>query len=150
MKERLPDLIVTHNTDRNREPPETEYRTFLLLYHAKSGLGQHPPKENIEGSVTAFINNGRWVVGCDICHTAVVAEYSDPFFCCPSCGSGGAWRRVIFPLPEEKAKIEAVLLMRPGFRHSAPNRNWEPARETLDDLRRQNIEAGDPVDVVPE
>lgn len=145
----IPDLIVTHNTDRNREYPGVPFRRFLRIYHARSGLGQLPPENRISGGVTAFINGGRWVAGCDICHTALVVEPADPFFCCPSCGSGGVWRQVVFPTPEAKAALEALMLMRPGFRHSAPKRNWEPATEDLDTVRRQNIAAGDPVDQVP-
>ena len=146
----LPDLIVTHATDRNRELPEVEYRTHLLIYRVKNGLGPLPPfdQDHMKGRVAAFINGGRWVLGCDICHTAVVAEPLDPWFCCPGCGSGGKWRAVVFPTKGDKAAIEAILLLRPGFRHSAPSRNWDLG-ETKDDLRRQNIAKGDPVDQLP-
>tara|TARA_Y100000310_G_scaffold334179_1_gene413311 strand:- start:12684 stop:13226 length:543 start_codon:yes stop_codon:yes gene_type:complete len=144
--EKLPDIIITHNTDRSRTHPELGYRRHLLLYHMKSGLGLLPPPEKHKGGVLAWINGGRWVVGCDICRTAVVAEPTDPWFCCPSCGSGGYWRRVVFPV--NKQIIEALLLMRPGFRHSAPKRNWE-LLESLEDLRRQNVQAGDKVDQPP-
>ena len=145
MADKLTDVIVTHNSDINRQYPESTYRLFLQIYHAQSGLGVLPSVDKVDGTVTAFINQGRWVVGCDICHTAVVPDDTDPYFCCPACGSGGFWREVLFPVSEMKAKIETVLLMRPGFRHNAPARNWEPSKETLDDLRWQNIEAGDPV-----
>ena len=86
---------------------------------------------------------------CEICHSAVVAEPEDPYFCCTTCGSGRSWRRVIFPREDLRREIETVLLLRPGFRHSAPVRNWNRS-ESIDDLRRQNIEAGDPVDRRPE
>ena len=145
----LPDLIVTHNTDRNRYHPESSYSTFLLLYHVQSGLGQHPPADKVEGQVWAHISAGRWCVTCEVCRSAVVAEPEDPFFCCVACGSGGAWVEVIFPVEDLKRKIETILLMRPGFRHSAPVRNWDRS-ESIDDLRRQNLEAGDPVDQLPE
>lgn len=142
------DLIVTHNTDRYRDYPEADYRSFLLVMHAKSGLGQHPATDKVEGEIWAHISAGRWCVICDICRAAVVAEPEDPYFCCTACGSGGVWRQVIFPRDDLKQEIEAVLLLRPGFRNAAPSRNWDRS-ESIDDLRRQNIEAGDPVDRQP-
>lgn len=145
----LLDLIVTHNTDRNRHHPEADYRTFLLMHHAQSGLGHHPAADKIEGELWAHISQGKWCVMCEICHSAVVAEPEDPFFCCVACGSGGAWRRVIFPRDDLKRQIEAVLLMRPGFRQSAPVRNWDWS-ESINDLRRQNLAEGDPVDQLPQ
>jgi len=151
----LPDLIVSHNTDRNRDHPELGYRDHLLLYRVRSGLGQFPPDEETEGSVIAFIEGGRWIVNCDSCHSSVVAEPTDPVFICPSCGSGGKWREVIFPEPI-RAEIETILLLRPGFRHSAPARNWNALGpggrkppESPDDLRRENLAHGDPVDHLP-
>jgi len=142
------DLIVTHNTDRMRQHPQANYRTFLLLYHAQSGLGQHPPREEIGEPLFAHISVGRWCVMCDICRCAVVAEPDDPWFCCPACGSGGKWRPVIFPDPDQKEEIERILLMRPGFRSAAPSRSWFFG-ETPDDLRQENLDHGDPVDRQP-
>lgn len=143
----LPDLIVTHNTDRNRHYPELSYRNFLLLFHVKSGLGPLLPEGKVRGEIEAHISVGRWCVLCGICRSAVVAEPTDPFFCCVECGSGGAWRRVIFP--REREEIETVLLLRPGFRGASPARSWFP-NETVDDLRRENLDHGDPVDKQPE
>jgi hypothetical protein len=137
----LPDLIITHGTDRLREHPETGYRAFLAVYHAKNGLGPLPAADRIAGTVDVYINHGRWVVECEICASAVVAEPEDPLFICPTCGGGGTWRRVTFPAPAVRARIEALLLLRPGFRNAAPNRNWRPG-ESLAKLRAENLEHG--------
>jgi len=137
----LPDLIITHGTDRQRQHPEAGYRQFLAVYHAKSGLGPLPPTDRVAGTVNAYINHGRWVVGCDVCASAVVADPEDPLFVCPTCGGGGTWRQVIFPATAEKEQIERLLLRRTGFRNAAPNRNWTPG-ETLDKLRAENREHG--------
>ena len=146
----LPDLIVTHNTDRNREYPEVSYRTFLLIMHIKSGLGRLPPIDKVsDTSIWAHISSGRWCVLCPGCRSAVVAEPTDPRFCCVECGSRGEWHPVIFPVEHLKVEIEGVLLLRPGFRHSAPFRNWDRS-ESIDTLRRQNLEQGDPVDRQPQ
>jgi predicted RNA-binding Zn-ribbon protein involved in translation (DUF1610 family) len=141
----LPDLIITHGTDRLRQHPDEGYREFLAVDRAKSGVGPLPPADRVVGSVRAYINHGRWVVDCAICASAVVAEPQDPVFSCPTCGSGGVWRKVEFPAPAVQEEIERLLLLRPGFRNAAPARNWMPG-ETVADLRRQNLAAGDPVE----
>ena len=140
----LLDEIVTHNTDRMRHFPNDDYRTFLLRMHVTSGLGPLPPAEVVVGSLDAYISIGRWVILCDICRCAVVGEPTDPVFCCTARGSGGAWREAVFPVSTEKAAIERILLLRPGFRNAAPARNWAPP-DTVSVLMGQNIEAGDPV-----
>lgn len=147
----LTDLIVTHNTDRMRHYPEASYRQFLLTMHVKTGLGQLPPNDKVSATqdpILAHISFGRWCVLCPDCTSAVVAEPTDPFFCCTACGSRGEWIPVIFPVESLKLQIETVLLLRPGFRNNAPSRNWDVS-ESVDDLRRQNIAAGDPVDRLP-
>ena len=138
------DEIVTHKTDPMRHFPNDDYRTFLLRCHVKSGLGPLPAPELFGGSLVAYISTGRWVIQCDACLSAVVGEPTDPVFCCTACGSGGVWKRAIYPPPALKAGIEKVLLMRPGFRNAAPKRNWTPT-ESLGLLMRQNIAAGDPI-----
>lgn len=150
MPEILPDLIVTHNTMRNRELPETDYRTHLLIYHVRAGLGHLPPPDQVsDRKLLALVSHGYWCIACPYCYTGVAAEPTDPWFCCPACGSGGKWIEVVFPDHDTKSRIETILLYRPGFRHEAPFRNWYPTTESLDDLRRQNLERGDKVDEQP-
>lgn len=138
--EKLDDCIITHSTDQHRQLPGVPYRVFLASFHARAGLGPLPSNERVHGSVEAFVSRGRWIAQCVICATAVVAEPTDPFFCCPSCGSEGNWVLVVFPA--DKIRLEQVLLCRPGFRNAAPTRNWK-APETYSDLCQDNIKNGD-------
>ena len=119
--------------------------------------------------IPAYMNNGRWILHCPKCATALNAW--DSGVICPRCHpgvlakalqpiKGGLFRAVgdielieqartqarelseeYFPqYPEEKAAIEKVLRLRPDPR----NMNWEPG-ESVADLRLQNIEHGDRV-----
>jgi hypothetical protein len=142
---------VTYNTDQMHHFPEAPYRTFLLIMHTKTGLGQLPPDDKVSENqepIQAHVSFGRWCISCPDCGSAVVAEPTDPFFCCTACGSRGEWIQVVFPVEDLRQQIETVLLLRPGFRNNAPSRNWDRS-ESVDDLRRQNIAAGDLVDRLP-
>ena len=74
----------------------------------------------------AFVNHGRWLWQCPACMTAVqVSETAGAvdLCCCPACFGQGF---VLPSFPHARAEIEAELLRQPGYRHSAPFRNWEP------------------------
>jgi hypothetical protein len=117
----------------------------------------------------SYMNNGRWLIHCPKCDTALPAQESGVI--CPRCHPGmlakaykmlpsGLLRPVAdvdliqetliharslneeyFPeWPPDKAEIERILRLRPAAKHM----NWHPG-ETLADLRLQNIQHGDPV-----
>ena len=132
------DEIITHKNDRHRHYPEASYRDFLAIYRAANGLGplpSVPPLREMGDALEARIDLGRWLVECEICKAAVVADPDDPVFLCPSCGSGGKWRPVIFPA--DRAVIEEILLLRPGFRDANTSRFWLPG-ETAEQLAVEN------------
>jgi len=88
----------------------------------------------------AWINYSNWSVTCDMCNESVVAEPSDPVFYCPNCenaANGYRARPVEFPDQDTKHEIERLLLLRPN----PDTRTWY-ADETLDDLKKQNLEHG--------
>lgn len=144
--ERLADAIIHFKIDSHHQYPTADYRTFLTIYHAKNGLGLLPElnPDNLGPPVLARIDLGRWLVDCDACRAAVVIDTDDLVFICPACGSSGKWQEITMPTPDDKAKIEEILLLRPGFRDANKNRFWFP-NETIDDLLNQNREHGAPV-----
>lgn len=119
-------------------------------------------------NVTAYLNWGRWLIDCPTCKTALLArEHTICLVCFPHIEAkalrdvGGGLLRpvddvelieqareqarkagaVLEPVyPAERNAIEAILRVRPD----RSNFNWLPG-ETLDDLRLQNIQHGDPV-----
>lgn len=99
--------------------------------------GRHVPpnfSEQPDGSVAAvkaYVNHGRWLVGCPRCNSAQYATLSDPRFWCALCGYG--WAAVTFP--EELQLIEATLMARP----SPLNRNFDPEFETARTLHGETL-----------
>ena len=117
----------------------------------------------------AYMNNGQWIMNCPRCDTPLPCW--DTGVVCPQCYPdimaralrplrNGDLRPVpdqelieaarataqaaddeYFPLyPSERNQIERILRMRPAPK----NMNWIP-EETLEDLKSQNLEHGDPV-----
>jgi hypothetical protein len=116
-----------------------------------------------------YMNNGRWLLDCPQCSTPLPARESGVV--CPRCYpdmlakalkplANGTFRPVAdveligetltkarrlkeeyFPaFPPEREQIERILRLRPAPKFM----NWQPG-ETLEILRQQNIEHGDPV-----
>jgi ribosomal protein L37AE/L43A len=86
----------------------------------------------------AFVNAGRWVVMCPTCSSAQEAHSTLKRFWCVDCQQareGGAWCPVLWP--DERAAIEAALLLRPDPR----TRNWMPG-ETVEQLIGENVARG--------
>lgn len=82
-----------------------------------------------------FVNHGIWKIGCSCGdHPIYWPEYGEA-----NCFLCGAMFVDVQP-PKHYRDIEAILLKRPQM----VNRNWTPD-ETLDDLRAQNLAAGDPI-----
>lgn len=122
--------------------------------------------------ITAYMNNGRWLMNCLKCGTPLPAWESGVV--CPRCYPG-MLARAFQPLPggllrpvadieiveqtrkkangngeeyapsfpAEKTEIEKILRLRPA----AKNMNWLPS-ESLADLRKQNLDHGDPVPAI--
>jgi hypothetical protein len=83
-----------------------------------------------EFALTAYANEGRWVVMCPDCGGAQLAAREDARFMCVECANfaiEGLWRAVVWPADVDG--IEAELERRP-FRR---NQNWHPG-ETVEDL----------------
>jgi hypothetical protein len=119
--------------------------------------------------LNAYLNHGRWIIHCPRCDTALPAK--EEGMVCPICWPGvnakalqpipgGLFRPVADAelinqvkakakakgelyapvFPAEKEEIEKIVRMRPKVYHV----NWTPG-ETVEQLRQQNIERGDPV-----
>jgi len=85
-------------------------------------------------TAVARVDHGRWLIDCE-CGDAAFAWAAHPEAACMGCG---AVYGVQFPPAETVAKAEAVL---DGRREA--NRNWFPDRETVKDLRAENLLGGD-------
>lgn len=140
------DFIVNFETwqAKDGKPKERTLFAFISRYCAKNEIPV-PPISALKGEVEAFINQGRWVVGCPVrgCGNAVMASYQEPYFFCHACGNADNpdhWYRVIFP--EDREEIEKVLLERKSQNpFNAPHRNWIPG-EDVAYLRWENAEHG--------
>ena len=142
----MPDMILTYRTGKRTMDKmfyELGFRAYLSTLRQANGIEPAglPDDDAIEGEVTAHINHGRWIVECGVCHTAVLMDDQDLVFYCPGCGTDAQWRRVVMPDAAERAEIERLLLLRPGWHDKAPTRNWTPGN-SLEDLRRENLEHG--------
>ena len=137
----MADYIVHHEHQQRVGLPQ-----FIQEFWGRYKFGRLPPVNNIQGSVAAYINDGRWVAECPAgCGGALVVSDQQAIFICADCGSpenGNNWYAVVFPAA--KVQIEQVLLQRPT---RAPDRahfrHWLPG-ETVADLKRQNRERGLP------
>ncbi len=83
------------------------------------------------GTISAYVNRGRWVADC-ACNGAELVAPGEEML----CGSCGARNTPKFPGPKKRDEISRLLLRRDVF-----NQNWHPD-ETVDELLAQNIENG--------
>ena len=137
-----PDYIVHHEHFQ----PHRGFVNFIQEYWGRAGLGRVPPLGNVQGEVSARINEGRWLADCPAgCGGALIVTMQPALFICVECGStenGGNWYTV--RLPPNKVAIEAVLLLRPASRPDhATTRNWIPG-ETVAQLKQENRDQGLP------
>lgn len=82
-----------------------------------------------------YVSLNRWVADCPECNSGAAAWPRNPEACCYGCG---ATFKVLFP-PDWQAAA-AVLEQR-----AQKHRHWQPLAETLDDLKAENVEHGDPI-----
>lgn len=123
------------------------FKQFIDYHLLKFGNPISPPydAENCKGKLPAEVNYGKWIANCPTegCNGAIVVSEKVPFFMCPYCANFsnlGKWYEVKFP--EDKEKIEKILLKRPawdGF--NAQHRHWKPD-ETVANLVRENADRG--------
>lgn len=110
----------------------SDARAVIDLYRLR-GASVPEPVDEVQGSVEASVNHGRWIVE-SYCANAQLVDNEDPRFFCINCGNddnGGKWYGVVFPA--ELTAIEDALVVRP-----LENRNWTPA-ETVEQLHTENI-----------
>lgn len=113
-----------------------------LAFHLFGPEVAVPPADRIAGEVVAYVNEARWIADCPDkrCNAAQVVTPDDPRFLCAVCSNLAnhrRWYRVVFPSPEERAEIEALI----GQRPHVENVNWTPD-ESVEDVRRLNREHG--------
>lgn len=91
-----------------------------------------------EPEIDAFINQGRWVIRCLSCPSALAGDPDFPFFYCLECFNinyANMWLPVRYPDIAERMQIEKLLDARPN----KINQNWYP-HEDLRKLMQENIE----------
>ena len=129
------DYIVTHE---KWQPGD--FLSFRQIHWQNAGNGAMPDVKDATGTVSAYINWGRWVVECPVGHgDAVIVSETFPYFICCVGGSrenGGNWYQVTFPA--DKARIETELLKRVAAHplKDARYRNWKG--ETLKAIRDES------------
>ena len=140
----MPDMILTYRTAARILQPQyrpLDYRGFLARRRVENGIEpvELPQGEEVGGDISGYVSAGRWIVECPNCGEGYLVDDQDLLFQCSACGTDGQWKRVI--MPADRDEIDRLLLLRPGWQGQAPHRNWAPG-ETVDDLRRENIEHG--------
>lgn len=129
---------------------ETDPRAYLLALYPDLAA-RIPPLASVVGTaepMVATVNHDIWIAPCGcgargLPAPGCVVFVGYPLGWCPRClnaAYGRGWRRVSLPDEMTMAAIAAIVACRPNVE----DRNWEP-NETLDDLRAQNVEHGDPV-----
>lgn len=125
--------------------PPADLRVYLLAFFPDAEI---PPTDHADPDadpLTARVNHGVWIASCPCREPGdpapgLVVWLSVPWGWCLRCGNretGGRWRPVVVPSPDERAAIEAALAARPAL--SA--RNWEPG-ESVAELLADNVAHG--------
>ena len=103
--------------------------------HARIMSQRQGKSSDVEGKVSAYVNQGRWVVNC-LCNGGCLTSPEFKIACCFDCGR--VFRNVVFPY--DARRIEQELLKR----KSLDNRNWNG--ETVESLEAETRSGGiDPV-----
>jgi hypothetical protein len=126
----------------NGEPDPPDPKPAELAWRLFGPEVEPPHEAQIAGTVTAYINEARWIAGCPDprCNAAQVVSPADPRFLCAVCGNVAnrrQWYAIEFPPESTRARIEKLVARRPRVE----NVNWTPG-ESVDDVRRLNVEHG--------
>ena len=127
---KIVDKILQH--EDLWKAPFTEFITF----HFRR-WGNGVPVNECFDSVKARVDDGRWVVDCPNCNSAMLTSSKVDMFICAECGSpdvGGRWRRVEYP--EQREEIERLLLLRPANKGRSPGLGG-PRFYAEDDVNRE-------------
>lgn len=133
---------------RMADPRPASPRGYLLSFFPEARIPPIGRRDRRARPLAARVNHGVWIVACPceqpgLPSPGMALWPSIPWMWCVRCRNHetrGKWRPVAVPPAEVRARIEAILLCRPGV----SDRNWEPD-ETIAELIRQNVEHGDPV-----
>lgn len=176
--------IMTTITDKilhHEDVYDSPFEDFVAYHFRKNGFGipkaeslsvwssrmTDPESVVFPAVLTARVDDGRWIVDCPNCNSALCISSLRQMFICAECGSpdmDGRYRLVVYP--EDREEIERLLLLRPagmgrGFSeggmptggprfHSAEDVNYVRGDtiyrlipgQTIEELRAENQELG--------
>jgi hypothetical protein len=145
----LPDDVTLDELAALQMPPGPATRKSNIVRKGQAPIFVEHGKAR--GRAHVFVSNGRWRILCPTCH------YRSPAYDargeritetrCARCHNSAAGKRifdVLWPTPEQQARIEAVLLCRP----EQATRNWHPG-ESLGMLVVENVAHGCAVPELP-
>jgi hypothetical protein len=111
-----------------------------LIWVCMNSRKELPPKQiAVSGDVTARIDHSRWLADCPHCNEAWFVSKRYPVLWCAKCrmsANGSNARRVVFPVGSEQ--VERLLSLRPD----PTTRNWNSHKETVETIRRENLDRG--------
>jgi hypothetical protein len=134
---------------RVAEPSKSALDAFLDAYQARPTFTGFPNRRGDDGlpargvvdelgtTVKMYVNEDRWVGDCPFCNSGIAGVYRLDECICLDCGRrmGVSW-----PSSTHVEQAQVVLERRPE-----PNRNWIPDRESVDDLKVENMTRGIPI-----
>jgi hypothetical protein len=104
-----------------------------------TAVPRFPTHASLDRTVVAFVNHGRWLWECPICHAAQVCSATDHRAFCIDCFNGGdGWWPIVWP-DEPTLRAAVTLLVR---RPDKTLRNWHPAVESVQQLQAENVRHG--------
>lgn len=139
-----PDAAVIVLRDPNPEVPPiliSRDRAAEVAIHAhwhRRDVARFVPTAVSGLTVSAQVNDNRWLVQCPACQGAQIVSKADPRFFCIDCLNAhvqGSWLAVSWP--DNPDEIEAALNARPVLH----TRSWKPG-EGVADLERENVAHG--------
>ena len=106
---------ILHHEDVHDSPIDQ----FIAYHMRKNGFGVPPspgePDSFSKKTLKARVDDGRWLVDCPNCNSALVISGQFDIFICAECGSpenNGLWYFTEYP--KDREEIERLLLLRPA------------------------------------